>query len=140
LQKLPDDSYFKFSSIKSIQQGRVDSFRDASRNFVTLFAIICLLSIVVSYFIVKSMFLWRKSHIFTMKFLGWSLLDRYKPILIGLALLYLLPLPVILIAGKSLFPLVLFLLFAIADGGIFLFTSLSMEQKNLVQYLKGENL
>ncbi|HEM5208140.1 TPA: amino acid ABC transporter permease [Streptococcus suis] len=140
LQKLPDDSYFKFSSIKSIQQGRVDSFRDASRNFITLFAIICLLSIVVSYFIVKSMFLWRKSHIFTMKFLGWSLLDRYKPILIGLALLYLLPLPVILIAGKSLFPLVLFLLFAIADGGIFLFTSLSMEQKNLVQYLKGENL
>lgn len=75
-----------------------------------------------------------------MKFLGWSLLDRYKPILIGLALLYLLPLPVILIAGKSLFPLALFLLFAIADGGIFLFTSLRMEQKNLVQYLKGENL
>lgn len=137
---LPDGSYFKFSSIKSIQQGRIDTYRDAVRNFNVLFMILGILSFVVSYFIVVSIFIWKKSYISTMKFLGWTLFDRYKSLLVMMMVLYLVPVPIIVLFGKSIVPLLFFGIFTILDMIILLMFAYRMEQKKLSQHLKGENL
>ncbi len=46
----------KFSSIQAIQQDKVDSYRDAVRNFNILFALVDLLSM-ISYFLLRNNFL-----------------------------------------------------------------------------------
>ena len=135
---LSDDSSFIFSSIRSIQQGKVDTYRDAVRNFHLLLGIFSLLSLSISYFLMVSLFIWRKKSLLTMKFLGWRLVDRYKWLLLSLLGLYLLPLPAILLLGKSYLPLLIFAAISVIDLLMILLVAVYIEQKNLNQGLKGE--
>ena len=75
-----------------------------------------------------------------MKFLGWTFIDRYKPFLIGLGLLYVLPLPVLAISSTSPLPVLLFAGSALFDSLLFLGLVFRMEQTNLSRHLKGEHL
>lgn len=56
VEKLSDGNYLKFSSIQAIQQEKVDSYRDAVRNFNLLFALFGLLSMMISYFLLVTTF------------------------------------------------------------------------------------
>ena len=56
VEKLSDGNYLKFSSIQAIQQEKVDSYRDAVRNFNILFALVGLLSMMISYFLLVTTF------------------------------------------------------------------------------------
>ena len=79
--KLSDGNYLKFSSIQAIQQDKVDSYRDAVRNFNILFALVGLLSMMISYFLLVTTFLLKRTDIITKKFMGWKLIDRYRSLL-----------------------------------------------------------
>ncbi|RKV96557.1 MAG: bacteriocin-associated integral membrane family protein, partial [Streptococcus sp.] len=79
VEKLSDGNYLKFSSIQAIQQEKVDSYRDAVRNLNILFALFGLLSMMISYFLLVTTFLLKRTDIITKKFMGWKLVDRYRP-------------------------------------------------------------
>lgn len=140
VRELPDTTSLTFSSLKSIQQGKIDTYRDAVRNFNGLCLIIGILSLVVSYFLVASLFIWKKTDIITKKFLGWSLWDRYRFVILMNGMIYSLPVPILLVAGKSFLPLLVFLGFVFVDFIAILFWSRRMEGKHLAQQLKGDTL
>ena len=112
VEKLSDGNYLKFSSIQAIQQEKVDSYRDAVRNLNILFAI-------------------------TKKFMGWKLVDRYRPLLVLLLLGYSLPLLILIFFAHALLPLLLFAGFTCLDILFVLVLASRMEKRSLVELLKG---
>ena len=140
VEKLSDGNYLKFSSIQAIQQDKVDSYRDAVRNFNILFALVGLLSMMISYFLLVTTFLLKRTDIITKKFMGWKLIDRYRSLLGLLLAVYSLPFMVLLFFTQALFPLLLFAGFTGLDILFVLFLGSKMEQRNVVQLLKGDHL
>ena len=140
VDNLSDGSYLKFSSIQAIQQEKVDSYRDAVRNFNILFALFGLLSMMISYFLLITTFLLKRTDIITKKFMGWKLIDRYRSFLRLLLLVYSLPFVVLLFFTQALFPLLLFAGFTGLDILFVLFLGSKMEKRNVVQLLKGDHL
>ncbi|WP_311509337.1 bacteriocin-associated integral membrane family protein [uncultured Streptococcus sp.] len=140
VDNLSDGSYLKFSSIQAIQQEKVDSYRDAVRNFNILFALFGLLSMMISYFLLVTTFLLKRTDIITKKFMGWKLIDRYRSFLRLLLLVYSLPFVVLLFFTQALFPLLLFAGFTGLDILFVLFLGSKMEKRNVVQLLKGDHL
>ena len=140
VEKLSDGNYLKFSSIQVIQQEKVDSYRDAVRNFNILFALVGLLSMMISYFLLVTTFLLKRTDIITKKFMGWKLIDRYRSLLGLLLAVYSLPFMVLLFFTQALFPLLLFAGFTGLDILFVLFLGSKMEKRNVVQLLKGDHL
>ena len=140
VEKLSDGNYLKFSSIQAIQQEKVDSYRDAVRNLNILFALFGLLSMMISYFLLVTTFLLKRTDIITKKFMGWKLIDRYRSLLGLLLAVYSLPFMVLLFFTQALFPLLLFAGFTGLDILFVLFLGSKMEQRNVVQLLKGDHL
>ena len=137
VEKLSDGNYLKFSSIQAIQQEKVDSYRDAVRNFNLLFALFGLLSMMISYFLLVTTFLLKRRDIITKKFMGWKLVDRYRPLLVLLLLGYSLPLLVLIFFAHALLPLLLFAGFTCLDILFVLGLASRMEKGSLVELLKG---
>ena len=137
VDNLSDGSYLKFSSIQAIQEGMVDTYRDSVRNFNVLFALFALLSMIVSYFLLVTTFLLKRRDIITKKFMGWKLVDRYRPLLVLLLLGYSLPLLVLIFFAHALLPLLLFAGFTCLDILFVLALASKMEKKSLVELLKG---
>ena len=137
VEKLSDGNYLKFSSIQAIQQEKVDSYRDAVRNFNLLFALFGLLSMMISYFLLVTTFLLKRRDIITKKFMGWKLVDRYRPLLVLLLLGYSLPLLVLIFFAHALLPLLLFAGFTCLDILFVLGLASRMEKRSLVELLKG---
>ena len=140
VEKLSDGNYLKFSSIQAIQQEKVDSYRDAVRNFNILFALVGLLSMMISYFLLVTTFLLKRTDIITKKFMGWKLIDRYRSLLGLLLAVYSLPFMVLLFFTQALFSLLLFAGFTGLDILFVLFLGSKMEKRNVVQLLKGDHL
>ena len=138
VEKLSDGNYLKFSSIQAIQQEKVDSYRDAVRNFNLLFALFGLLSMMISYFLLVITFLLKRTDIITKKFMGWKLIDRYRSLLGLLLAVYSLPFMVLLFFAHALFPLLLFAGFTGLDILFVLFLGSKMEKRNVAQLLKGD--
>ena len=136
-EKLSDGNYLKFSSIQAIQQEKVDSYRDAVRNLNILFALFGLLSMMISYFLLVTTFLLKRRDIITKKFMGWKLVDRYRPLLVLLLLGYSLPLLVLIFFAHALLPLLLFAGFTCLDILFVLALASRMEKRSLVELLKG---
>ena len=137
VDNLSDGSYLKFSSIQAIQEGMVDTYRDSVRNFNVLFALFALLSMIVSYFLLVTTFLLKRRDIITKKFMGWKLVDRYRPLLVLLLLGYSLPLLVLIFFAHALLPLLLFAGFTCLDILFVLALTSRMEKRSLVELLKG---
>ena len=137
VEKLSDGNYLKFSSIQAIQQEKVDSYRDAVRNFNLLFALFGLLSMMISYFLLVTTFLLKRRDIITKKFMGWKLVDRYRPLLVLLLLGYSLPLLILIFFAHALLPLLLFAGFTCLDILFVLALASKMEKRSLVELLKG---
>lgn len=137
VEKLSDGNYLKFSSIQAIQEGIVDTYRDSVRNFNVLFALFALLSMIVSYFLLVTTFLLKRRDIITKKFMGWKLVDRYRPLLVLLLLGYSLPLLVLIFFAHALLPLLLFAGFTCLDILFVLALASRMEKRSLVELLKG---
>lgn len=137
VDNLSDGSYLKFSSIQAIQQEKVDSYRDAVRNLNILFALFGLLSMMISYFLLVTTFLLKRTDIITKKFMGWKLVDRYRPLLVLLLLGYSLPLLVLIFFAYALLPLLLFAGFTCLDILFVLALASRMEKRSLVELLKG---
>ena len=137
VDNLSDGSYLKFSSIQAIQEELVDTYRDSVRNFNVLFALFALLSMIVSYFLLVTTFLLKRRDIITKKFMGWKLVDRYRPLLVLLLLGYSLPLLVLIFFAHALLPLLLFAGFTCLDILFVLALASRMEKKSLVELLKG---
>ena len=137
VEKLSDGNYLKFSSIQAIQQEKVDSYRDAVRNFNLLFALFGLLSMMISYFLLVTTFLLKRRDIITKKFMGWKLVDRYRPLLVLLLLGYSLPLLILIFFAHALLPLLLFAGFTCLDILFVLVLASRMEKRSLVELLKG---
>ena len=137
VEKLSDGNYLKFSSIQAIQQEKVDSYRDAVRNFNLLFALFGLLSMMISYFLLVTTFLLKRRDIITKKFMGWKLVDRYRALLVLLLLGYSLPLLVLIFFAHALLPLLLFAGFTCLDILFVLALASRMEKRSLVELLKG---
>ena len=137
VDNLSDGSYLKFSSIQAIQEGIVDTYRDSVRNFNVLFALFALLSMIVSYFLLVTTFLLKRRDIITKKFMGWKLVDRYRPLLVLLLLGYSLPLLVLIFFAHALLPLLLFAGFTCLDILFVLGLASRMEKRSLVELLKG---
>ena len=140
VEKLSDGNYLKFSSIQAIQQDKVDSYRDAVRNFNLLFALFGLLSMMISYFLLVTTFLLKRTDIITKKFMGWKLIDRYRSLLGLLLAVYSLPFMALLFFAHALFPPLLFAGFTGLDILFVLFLGSKMEKRNVVQLLKGDHL
>ena len=140
VEKLSDGNYLKFSSIQAIQQEKVDSYRDAVRNLNILFALFGLLSMMISYFLLVTTFLLKRTDIITKKFMGWKLIDRYRSLLGLLLAVYSLPFMILLFFTQALFPLLLFAGFTGLDILFVLFLGSKMEKRNVVQLLKGDHL
>ena len=137
VDNLSDGNYLKFSSIQAIQQEKVDSYRDAVRNLNILFALFGLLSMMISYFLLVTTFLLKRRDIITKKFMGWKLVDRYRPLLVLLLLGYSLPLLVLIFFAHALLPLLLFAGFTCLDRLFVLVLASRMEKRSLVELLKG---
>ena len=137
VEKLSDGNYLKFSSLQAIQQEKVDSYRDAVRNLNILFALFGLLSMMISYFLLVTTFLLKRRDIITKKFMGWKLVDRYRPLLVLLLLGYSLPLLVLIFFAHALLPLILFAGFTCLDILFVLVLASRMEKRSLVELLKG---
>ena len=137
VEKLSDGNYLKFSSIQAIQQEKVDSYRDAVRNLNILFALFGLLSMMISYFLLVTTFLLKRRDIITKKFMGWKLVDRYRPLLVLLLLGYSFPLLVLIFFAHALLPLLLFAGFTCLDILFVLVLASRMEKRSLVELLKG---
>lgn len=137
VDNLSDGSYLKFSSIQAIQEEMVDTYRDSVHNFNVLFALFALLSMIVSYFLLVTTFLLKRRDIITKKFMGWKLVDRYRPLLVLLLLGYSLPLLVLIFFAHALLPLLLFAGFTCLDILFVLVLASRMEKKSLVELLKG---
>jgi len=137
VDNLSDGNYLKFSSIQAIQQEKVDSYRDAVRNLNILFALFGLLSMMISYFLLVTTFLLKRRDIITKKFMGWKLVDRYRPLLVLLLLGYSLPLLVLIFFAHALLPLLLFAGFTCLDILFVLVLASRMEKRSLVELLKG---
>jgi len=137
VDNLSDGSYLKFSSIQAIQEEIVDTYRDSVRNFNVLFALFALLSMIVSYFLLVTTFLLKRRDIITKKFMGWKLVDRYRPLLVLLLLGYSLPLLVLIFFAHALLPLLLFAGFTCLDILFVLGLASRMEKRSLVELLKG---
>ena len=137
VDNLSDGSYLKFSSIQAIQEEIVDTYRDSVRNFNVLFALFALLSMIVSYFLLVTTFLLKRRDIITKKFMGWKLVDRYRPLLVLLLLGYSLPLLVLIFFAHAFLPLLLFAGFTCLDILFVLALASRMEKKSLVELLKG---
>ena len=88
VDNLSDGSYLNFHRFKQFKRGLVDTYRDSVRNFNVLFALFALLSMIVSYFLLVTTFLLKRRDIITKKFMGWKLVDRYRPLLVLLLLGY----------------------------------------------------
>ena len=140
VEKLSDGNYLKFSSLQAIQQEKVDSYRDAVRNLNILFALFGLLSMMISYFLLVTTFLLKRTDIITKKFMGWKLIDRYRSLLGLLLAVYSLPFMVLLFFTQALFSLLLFAGFTGLDILFVLFLGSKMEKRNVVQLLKGDHL
>ena len=140
VEKLSDGNYLKFSSIQAIQQEKVDSYRDAVQNLNILFALFGLLSMMISYFLLVTTFLLKRTDIITKKFMGWKLIDRYRSLLGLLLAVYSLPFVALLFFTQALFPLLLFAGFTGLDILFVLFLGSKMEKRNVVQLLKGDHL
>ena len=137
VEKLSDGNYLKFSSIQAIQQEKVDSYRDAVRNLNILFALFGFLSMMISYFLLVTTFLLKRTDIITKKFMGWKLVDRYRPLLVLLLLGYSLPLLILIFFAHALLPLLLFAGFTCLDILFVLALASRMEKRSLVELLKG---
>ena len=137
VEKLSDGNYLKFSSIQAIQQEKVDSYRDAVRNFNLLFALFGLLSMMISYFLLVTTFLLKRRDIITKKFMGWKLVDRYRSLLVLLLLGYSFPLLVLIFFAHAFLPLLLFAGFTCLDILFVLVLASRMEKRSLVELLKG---
>ena len=137
VDNLSDGSYLKFSSLQAIQQEKVDSYRDAVRNLNILFALFGLLSMMISYFLLVTTFLLKRTDIITKKFMGWKLVDRYRPLLVLLLLGYSLPLLILIFFAHALLPLLLFAGFTCLDILFVLVLASRMEKRSLVELLKG---
>ena len=137
VEKLSDGNYLKFSSLQAIQQEKVDSYRDAVRNLNILFALFGLLSMMISYFLLVTTFLLKRTDIITKKFMGWKLVDRYRPLLVLLLLGYSLPLLILIFFAHALLPLLLFAGFTCLDILFVLALASRMEKRSLVELLKG---
>ena len=137
VDNLSDGSYLKFSSIQAIQEEMVDTYRDSVHNFNVLFALFALLSMIVSYFLLVTTFLLKRRDIITKKFMGWKLVDRYRPLLVLLLLGYSLPLLILIFFAHALLPLLLFAGFTCLDILFVLVLASRMEKKSLVELLKG---
>ena len=137
VEKLSDGNYLKFSSIQAIQEGMVDTYRDSVRNFNVLFALFALLSMIVSYFLLVTTFLLKRRDIITKKFMGWKLVDRYRPLLVLLLLGYSLPLLVLIFFAHAFLPLLLFAGFTCLDILFVLVLASRMEKRSLAELLKG---
>ena len=137
VEKLSDGNYLKFSSIQAIQEEMVDTYRDSVRNFNVLFALFALLSMIVSYFLLVTTFLLKRRDIITKKFMGWKLVDRYRPLLVLLLLGYSLPLLVLIFFAHEFLPLLLFAGFTCLDILFVLVLTSRMEKRSLVELLKG---
>lgn len=137
VEKLSDGNYLKFSSIQAIQEGIVDTYRDSVRNFNVLFALFALLSMIVSYFLLVTTFLLKRRDIITKKFMGWKLVDRYRPLLVLLLLGYSLPLLVLIFFAHAFLPFLLFAGFTCLDILFVLGLASRMEKRSLVELLKG---
>ena len=137
VEKLSDGNYLKFSSLQAIQQEKVDSYRDAVRNLNILFALFDLLSMMISYFLLVTTFLLKRTDIITKKFMGWKLVDRYRPLLVLLLLGYSLPLLILIFFAHALLPLLLFAGFTCLDILFVLVLASRMEKRSLVELLKG---
>lgn len=137
VEKLSDGNYLKFSSLQAIQQEKVDSYRDAVRNLNILFALFGLLSMMISYFLLVTTFLLKRRDIITKKFMGWKLVDRYRPLLVLLLLGYSLPLLVLIFFAHALLPLLLFAGFTCLDILFVLVLASRIEKRSLVELLKG---
>ena len=137
VDNLSDGSYLKFSSIQAIQEGMVDTYRDSVRNFNVLFALFALLSMIVSYFLLVTTFLLKRRDIITKKFMGWKLVDRYRPLLVLLLLGYSLPLLVLIFFAHAFLPFLLFAGFTCLDILFVLVLASRMEKRSLAELLKG---
>ena len=137
VEKLSDGNYLKFSSLQAIQQEKVDSYRDAVRNFNILFALFGLLSMMISYFLLVTTFLLKRTDIITKKFMGWKLVDRYRPLLVLLLLGYSLPLLILIFFAHAFLPLLLFAGFTCLDILFVLVLASRMEKRSLAELLKG---
>ena len=137
VEKLSDGNYLKFSSIQAIQQEKVDSYRDAVRNLNILFALFGLLSMMISYFLLVTTFLLKRTDIITKKFMGWKLVDRYRPLLVLLLLGYSLPLLILIFFAHAFLPLLLFAGFTCLDILFVLVLASRMEKRSLAELLKG---
>lgn len=135
--QLSDGSWLKFSSIQAIQQGKIDSYQDAVRNFNVLFGLMGLLSVLVSYFLMMSTFILKKKDLVTKKFMGWTFVDRYRFLLLAFLLVYFLPFLAVLVFAHSFLPIALYLGFMVADLVLICWMAFRMERSNLDQYLKG---
>ncbi|CEX21018.1 amino acid ABC transporter permease [Streptococcus pneumoniae] len=140
--KLPDTGIKKVilmpaSTNQAIQQEKVDSYRDAVRNFNLLFALFGLLSMMISYFLLVTTFLLKRRDIITKKFMGWKLVDRYRPLLVLLLLGYSFPLLVLIFFAHAFLPLLLFAGFTCLDILFVLGLASRMEKRSLVELLKG---
>jgi bacteriocin-associated integral membrane protein len=140
VEKLSDGNHLKFSSIQAIQQEKVDSYRDAVRNFNLLFALFGLLSMMISYFLLVTTFLLKRTDIITKKFMGWKIIDRYRSLLGLLLAVYSLPFVVLVFFTHALFPPLLFAGFTCLDILFVLFLASKMEKRNVAQLLKGDIL
>ena len=137
VDNLSDGSYLKFSSIQAIQEGMVDTYRDSVRNFNVLFALFALLSMIVSYFLLVTTFLLKRRDIITKKFMGWKLVDRYRPLLVLLLLGYSLPLLILIFFAHAFLPFLLFAGFTCLDILFVLVLASRMEKRSLAELLKG---
>ena len=91
----------------------------------------------ISYFLLVTTFLLKRTDIITKKFMGWKLVDRYRPLLVLLLLGYSFPLLVLIFFAHALLPLLLFAGFTCLDILFVLALASKMEKKSLVELLKG---
>ena len=94
----------------------------------------------ISYFLLVTTFLLKRTDIITKKFMGWKLIDRYRSLLGLLLAVYSLPFVALLFFTQALFPLLLFAGFTDLDILFVLFLGSKMEKRNVVQLLKGDHL
>ena len=89
----------------------------------------------ISYFLLVTTFLLKRRDIITKKFMGWKLVDRYRPLLVLLLLGYSLPLLVLIFFAHALCHSCC--LQALHVGYTICAIVSKMEKRSLVESLKG---
>lgn len=131
-----DGSRIKFSSLYEIQQDMVDSLGDSLKHLTYVIGLLSFLSIMLTYFTVAVLFICRRRYLTTMKFLGWTMYDRYRPMLLVLGLGHMLALGLVASLSHQLSLVSAYVVYFVLDMTLCLLFALRNENSKVSQQLK----